>query len=205
MYDALAKGLTLSEGDVVSYMNAGDAYHPAAFGVVADILESRPDVHWLTGMNIACNPSLQVIGARLPYRFRRSHLRRGVYGGLVRSFVQQESTFWRPWLHTTLDLPRLTRLRLAGDFYLWKQFSTAAELHIVESYLGGFTHHPGQLSAGLSEYRRELRTLADPLSPLDIPLALFDRLISLSGSSRLKKLLNRRQILRFDLRTSIWR
>lgn len=160
MYHALAKGLGAATGDVVAYLNAGDVYHPAALDVVADVLEGT-GARWLTGMRVTCNEKLQVTEALLPYRYRRSLLQRGLYGRVL-PFLQQESTFWRRELLAAVDLDRLARLRLAGDFYLWRCFAGEAEPTIVEAYLGGFTVHRGQQSEQRGAYLAELESLRAP-------------------------------------------
>jgi glycosyltransferase involved in cell wall biosynthesis len=166
MYDALAKGLRRATGDVVAYLNAGDAYHPAAFEVVADLF-SRPDVSWLTGMRVLCNEREEVVGAWLPPPYLGSFLRKGLYDGRLVPFVQQESTFWRRALHAELDLEELATYRLAGDAWLWSRFARAADLCVVESFLGAFSVQPGQLSERIEEYRREMARFALPASPAE--------------------------------------
>jgi glycosyltransferase involved in cell wall biosynthesis len=165
LYDALAKGLRMADGDVVSYLNAGDVYHPSAFDVVADVMEAHP-VRWLTGMQVICNRSLHVVEAEVPFRYRRDLLLKGLYGQRL-PFLQQESTFWARSLHPLVDFDRLATCRLAGDYYLWRCFAREEEPAVVAAYLGGFTVHPEALSADQSEYFREVATLADPPGLLD--------------------------------------
>jgi glycosyltransferase involved in cell wall biosynthesis len=114
MYDALAKGLRIADGDVVSYLNAGDVYHPSAFDVVADVMESH-GIRWLTGMAVHCNEALQVTAATVPFRYRREFIRRGLYGRRL-PFLMQEATFWARSLHATVDFDVLSSLRLIGDY-----------------------------------------------------------------------------------------
>jgi glycosyltransferase involved in cell wall biosynthesis len=174
MYDALAKGLRAATGDVVAYLNAGDAYSLGAFEVLADLFE-RPEVAWLTGFRIQCNERGAVVGAYLPVPYRRRLLAKGAHDGVRLEFVQQESTFWRRSLHAQLDLDELASYRLAGDAWLWSRFARAAELHVVEAYLGGFTVHPGQQSERIDEYRRELSRFSEPLTAGERVLASLDR------------------------------
>jgi glycosyltransferase involved in cell wall biosynthesis len=187
MYDALAKGLRLADGDVVSYLNAGDVYHPSAFDVVADVMEAHR-VRWVTGMKVMCNEALQVTSAEVPFRYRRDFIRKGLYGRRL-PFLQQESTFWARSLHATLDLELLASFRLAGDYYLWRRFATEEEPAVVASYLGGFTCHAGRLSGDLGRYVEEMARVADPPHPLDGLRAKWERYrwrnLSLAGRKRL--------------------
>lgn len=203
MYEALARGLSRCTGEVVSYLNAGDVYAPTALDVVADVLEAFPRVRWLTGMRVACNEKLQVIEAVVPYRYRRALVAQGAYGRVL-PFIQQESTFWGRELLATVDLPALARLRYAGDFFLWRTFARAADLVVVQAYLGGFTYHPGQRSEDVAAYRAELDALAEPLTIRGRLRAELDRRLW-SLPPRLKKRLCGPALLQYDLATRRWR
>jgi glycosyltransferase involved in cell wall biosynthesis len=186
MYDALVKGLRMVEGDVVSYLNAGDVYHPSAFDAVADVMEAH-GVRWVTGMTVFCNDALIVTEASVPFRYRRDFLRKGVYGRRL-PFLQQESTFWARSLMSLVDLSTLASLRYAGDYYLWHAFSQEEEPAIIASYLGGFTRHRNQLSLNLRGYWDEMAGIADRGSILD-PLSVkweryLWRNLSLAGKKR---------------------
>ncbi|HUK05572.1 MAG TPA: glycosyltransferase family 2 protein [Burkholderiales bacterium] len=202
MYDALARGLRLATGDVVAYLNAGDYYHPHAFRAVRQFLSERPDCRWLTGFAMDYSPSGALVHVVLPFRFRRRLQRCGAYGSFL-PFLQQESTFWRRELLERVDLERLAGLRLAGDYYLWRCFAEAAELHVVSAHLGGFRFHEGQKSEDLGAYRAEMRTLADAPGPVDLALMLFDRLMWLAPPL-VKKTLNPDALHLFDQRTGRW-
>lgn len=202
MYDALAKGLKQSSGEIVAYINAGDYYHKCAFEVVLDIFTQNSDCQWLTGYNVAYNDASQVTYIRLPYRYRRALFECGYYGKKL-PYLQQESTFWSVTLHQALDWETLAQFKYAGDFYLWLQFSQQAELKIVESYLGGFRTHQGQLSEDLSKYQSEIDKLVRQASVSEQILAACDRLLW-SAPTQLKKRFNPQGILRFDHHLQKW-
>lgn len=161
MYDALAKGLSRATGDVVAYLNAGDIYYPQAFGVVAEIMATG-QVDWLTGYRVIYNQHSQVIQVDLPYPYRRELFAFGLYN---RAWcrVQQESTFWTQKVHQTLDLRQLKTWRYAGDYFLWMQLAQVTDLQVVQSYLGGFKRHPGQLSQQREAYNREVAQMTQPV------------------------------------------
>jgi glycosyltransferase involved in cell wall biosynthesis len=176
MYDALAKGMARATGQVVAYLNAGDLYCPTALDVVADVFEQN-DVSWICGLQVTFNDRGQFLEAVLPYRYRAALLQAGVYGRpLLPRFVQQESTFWRRDLHDALDLQVLARHRVAGDYYLWTRFAGRARLRLVQSYLGGFSYHPGQQSEDRDGYLREVGTFTRRPRLGDRLLAAWDAL-----------------------------
>lgn len=202
MYDALAKGLRRTTGNVVAYLNAGDYYHPHAFDVLADVFISE-DVRWVTGFNTIYNEQGAVTNISLPYRYRPALFACGAYGSLL-PFVQQESTFWRRELQEGLDLEALARFRHAGDAYLWTSFARRSRLHVVQAMLGGFRFHRGQLSEDRGAYRTELESFTRSPGIADRAVAAIDRVLWLLPA-RAKKALNADGVLRYDHGTGQWR
>jgi len=203
LYDALAKGLRTAEGEVVAYLNAGDLYAPKAFDVVLDIFEQK-DVRWLTGLNVLLSEQGEKLRSYLPYRYRQRLIDCGLYGKVL-AHIQQESTFWSRELHDQIDFDRLKQFKLAGDFYLWSQFSRAAQLHIVAAHLGGFRLHRGQQSEDRAAYQREMRTLTRTIGPMDWCLGLHDGLLYYLHWTRLKKRWNPDGLFVRDEKSNHWR
>ncbi len=156
LYDGLTKGLRLTQGDIVGYVNAGDILFPWAFDVLLDVF-AFPDVKWLTGYSTLINDRLEVTAAWSPTRYRREFVQNGYYAQPgYRKGIQQESTFWASSLHAHVDWQRFSEFRLAGDYFLWSEFSKTAELDSVMSQLGAFRIHAGQLSESRAEYLEEV-------------------------------------------------
>jgi glycosyltransferase involved in cell wall biosynthesis len=194
MYDALAKGFAVTDGDVCCYLNAGDLWMPWALDLVLDVFEQRPDVHWLCGFYGGFNAAGQMTNASLPFRFRRRLLLAGLYDGLHLPMVQQETTFWRGSLMPLLDLQRLSSFKLAGDFYLWRQFATTHELFVVQALLGGWRGHGEHLGSNSEAYREEMRRIAGRVSWADRQSARLEHLgWSLPG--RVRTVLARHSLL----------
>jgi glycosyltransferase involved in cell wall biosynthesis len=202
MYDALANGFRRATGEVVAYLNAGDFYHPGAFDAVADVFETG--ISWLTGMNFVCNDRQQPIYCLLPYRYRRRLIARGVYGRILPMFIQQESTFWSRSLLEAVDYSRLASFRLAGDFYLWKCFSTRTDLAIVDTVLGAFVQHPGQQSEAIAQYHAEMDAVRDPARAFDALVGHLDLAFATFLPAKIKKKLNPRLLFRWDEHLRRW-
>lgn len=202
MYEALARGLRLAQGDVIAYLNAGDYFHPHAFTVVREVMAAHANCRWLTGYAADYSASGAAVLFVLPYRYRRRLIRCGAYGRFL-PFIQQESTFWRRELMDQVDLERLSRLRLAGDYYLWRCFAESEELHVVSAHLGGFRFHAGQLSENQDAYLAEMRGLATTPGPADLALMLCDKVLWYAPPA-VKKCANRRGLHRFDQRAGRW-
>ena len=201
MYDAIAKGLRKASGDIVAYLNAGDYYNLHAFDVVLDIFDER-QVKWLTGCTVLYNELSQITFMKLPFKYRKRFFECGMYGKYLDT-VQQESTFWSSSLHEQIDFNVLSRLKYAGDYYLWSRFAGVADLNIVETHLGGFKFHRGQLSENLEAYIRELKALSRNPRMYEYALAFIDRILSVAPS-RMKKYLNNDNLYRYDHREQRW-
>lgn len=201
MYSALAKGLQLSTGDIIAYLNAGDYYHKCAFDIVLDLFESK-HINWLTGFTITYNERSQLVGAKLPYRYRKSFFNCGFYLQKL-PFVQQESTFWSSNLNSLLDYDFLSNLKYAGDYYLWKQFAQNENLNIVEAHLGGFKRHKGQISENVEAYSKEVKSMCLLPSLNDWVLAHVDRWIWYTPG-KVKKFFNQKHLFRFDHNLQMW-
>lgn len=180
MYDALAKGFEHVSGDVCAYINADDFYQPHAFATVCEIFQDSK-YQWITGISATYNIFGQIVGTKLPFRYRSSFIQKGLYNGNPLPFIQQESTFWRTELMQHVDMGQFRALQLAGDYYLWKCFSLYAELDIVNCIFSGFRRRKGQLSEAIDDYRKELETFC-PAQPnlLDRITVYADKVMGLA-------------------------
>ena len=203
MYEALAGGLRRATGDVVSYLNAGDYYSPQALEVVAEVFSENARIDWLMGLHVVYNERGQIIRAHIPFRCRRRLLRKGLLYKLTPYGVQQESTFWRREMIDLVDIDELATFRLAGDTYLWQRFAARSEPVMVETYLGGWMRHEGQLSAVMSEYLAEFDPYRESASPLDLAAAGFDLVAGLTPP-RLRKMIEGPRLLRYSMDRERW-
>ncbi|HEY2324850.1 MAG TPA: glycosyltransferase [Thermoanaerobaculia bacterium] len=205
MYDALARGLQDADGDWVGYVNAGDMLSERAFDTILDVAEQH-DVQWVTGIGSRYSERGAVTYFSLPFRYRRSLIMAGQYtrrSPFFLPWIQQESTFWRGSLLRLVDFERLRTFRQSGDAYLWSCFAREADLHIVAAQLGGFRHHPAQLSDAKRNYKREVAQFAPPPRLRDGIWALTDNILWFAPW-RLKKMFNRRLMLQYDFGSGRW-
>ncbi len=203
LYDALRKGLALADGDVVSYINAGDYYSTHCLDVVSKCME-LPRVEWLTGMAVNYTVSGSVFRTHVPPPYSRRAIAHGFHSGRgAAGFLQQESTFWRRELLSERDLEILPTYRLAGDAYLWRTLSRRANLFVVEAYLGGFRQHDQQLSEDQVGYRAE--ALGDvPVWLPGYPIGLAHRILSAISPGVRAKLGLARRTIRYDPHQQGW-
>lgn len=204
MYDALVKGFGQADGQVHSYINAGDMYFPWAFEVVADAFED-PSVHWLTGLTTLANESGQIYWVDKARRYWSLLIRKGAYGRYL-PFIQQESTFWRAPLWQSVDVEKLRAMKLVGDYYIWVCFARQHVLHAVNSVLAAFRIHAGQLSENKDRYHADMAQACDgTMGWTDRLGALADKLMSLMPLKLLDRLGYNDDTIVFDSARQQWR
>jgi glycosyltransferase involved in cell wall biosynthesis len=197
MYDALSKGLVKVSGDVCAYLNAADLYSPYALGTVNKVFsENKDKVRWLTGRAVIYSWDKVQVFNRLPYKYRSNLIQCGLYGTYF-PHIQQESTFWASELMDHVDLSRFRKFKLAGDLFLWSEFSKYAQLYIINTWLGGYRHHEGALSTDMDSYKKEVSSFILPPKEKDYMQAEYDKRFW-DMSDDLKMRTNRDSILYYD-------
>ena len=180
-YDAVQKGFSHSHGEIMAYLNSDDLYFPWALQVVGEIFAAFPQVEWLTTSCISAAPS----DARFPLVYVRYNRSRRRFLGTrrkrfkQRSFIQQESTFWRRSLWEKTGSRLDTRLKYAGDFELWSRFFEHANLVTVNIPLAMFRYHADQKTSDLDKYIMEAESILSRYpAPLWVPTTII-RLLNL--------------------------
>jgi len=155
MYDAIAKGIERSQGEIVGWLNSDDLYFPWTLPMVVDIFSRFPEIEWLSTLTYAITDGsgYPVFMGKLP-GFSREAFLDGVYMTSVGSFntrsvgfIQQESTFWRRRLWDRVNAGSVIReYKYAGDFALWCLFISVTPLLAVQAPLGMFRSHAAQIT-----------------------------------------------------------
>lgn len=170
MYDALSKGLKCATGDIISYLNADDIYIDNALSTIADIMKKFPEISWVTSMPLIRNENKVIIETKKLHSFKKEYIRKGLYGRVLR-FIVQEGTFWRNNLNVNINYGKLKSFKLAGDFYIWYEFSKKNDLYLVNAYLATFTKRENQLSSDKGKYYKEMERISGNINIFDITKA----------------------------------
>ncbi|MHB0976059.1 MAG: hypothetical protein ACYC1U_02565, partial [Candidatus Aquicultorales bacterium] len=120
----------------------------------------------------------------VPPVYIRSLIRKGYYHGKGLGFIQQESTFWTADLWNKVGGLR-TDLKLAGDFYLWREFAKHASLKTIQTVLASFRRHSSQLTYAKDNYYKEIEPF------ITLPASLLSK----AKANVLISLLNHRQVI----------
>ena len=164
-YDAINKGFARATGDIFFWINADDISFPWSLRTVASFFRDQPDVQWIMGI-----PSKLTDGVMQQYNPNTFYPQELVAQGFAceeqaMGWVQQESCFWRRSLWESVGgIPHT--LKLAGDFWLWREFARKTPPVVIDAVLGGFNYQQGQRSVRLREqYLQEVARIQqeDPL------------------------------------------
>lgn len=162
-YNAINKGFSKSSGDIMAWLNSDDMYMPWTFSVVSEIFSKFPEIDWITSAYPSFwNKNCQSSGVGFAGGYnKRSFYKGGNLSGSYwysRSFIQQESTFWRRSLWESAGHKIDDSMGYAGDFDLWARFYQHSDLYTVNSLLGGFRIHGNQKTAKhMEEYIKEAK------------------------------------------------
>jgi glycosyltransferase involved in cell wall biosynthesis len=159
---ALNKGFERATGSILAWINSDDKYCPWAFNVVGRIFSALPEVSWLTSQTqLLWNRQGQLQTALHSHRYARTWFYRGWTIPITpirpeqKSWIMQETTFWRRELWQAAGGHLDETLQLAGDFDLWARFYEHADLVTTLCPLAGFRYHGAQKSMAQAEYHAE--------------------------------------------------
>ena len=146
--DAINKGLSRADGDVVTWLNSDDLYHPGALDAVAGHFRSHAESKWLVGRcDIVDVRGNAIRGAITHYKDRR--LDRYRYRQLLReNFVSQPAVFWRREFGEQIG-PLDTGLYYTMDYDLWLRMGKACDPFVLGRVISSFRWHGGSKTGRL--------------------------------------------------------
>ena len=138
-YAAVEAGLRRCRGEILTWLNADDYFHPQAFRQIAAIFMQRPEVKWITGRpsSFQEKEGYLFVLPHLPIWSRKRYLE----GHYHHPFIQQEGTFWRRSLWEKAGAGMCGDFRLAGDMELWTRFFRYAPLFSVDIPVAAYRAH----------------------------------------------------------------
>lgn len=153
--DAANKGVALSSGELVAWLNADDRYEPGALLAVGEALAGSPQAHWATGYCRIVDGNDREI-RRFVSGYKNLLLRHWSYGlYLTQNFIADPATFVRrPALEAVGAFD--DRYRISHDYDLWLRVARLGPPLVLRRDLAAFRMTEGTLSmAGFELQFRE--------------------------------------------------
>lgn len=143
--DGLNKGIRMSHGDLVGWLNADDVYLPGALEAVGRAYQEHPDALWITGPCIIIGADGHEIrrGATAYKNFLLRRYSFSLY--LTQNFISSPATFITRSGLEQVGLFDIV-LRFSMDYDVWLRLARIADPIIANRPLAAFRMHEGSLS-----------------------------------------------------------
>ena len=150
--DAINKGLRMTTGDIIAYINSDDYYLPETLKKIAEFFKKNPKAQWVTGDYQIVNEKGKPIQQFIVWykRFLRLFPTKNML--YFTNFIAQPSTFWRRSHLKTIGLFNES-LRYVMDYEYWLRSIEQFPLSVIYSPLSVFRIH--SLSKGGSQYPKQ--------------------------------------------------
>jgi glycosyltransferase involved in cell wall biosynthesis len=156
--DAVNKGVAMTSGEVLGFLNADDRYAPGALRAVGEALAARPDAAWATGYCRIVDGEGDEI--RRPITAYKNLLLRHFSFDLyvTQNFVSDPATVVRRWALEQAG-PLDPAYRISHDYDLWLRVARLHEPLVLRRDLAAFRMAEGTLS--IEGFERQFREHAE--------------------------------------------
>ena len=155
---AVNKGVAMTSGEVIGWLNADDRYEPGALAAVGEELARKPAAMWATGFcRIVDGEGAEIRGPITSYK--NLLLRRWSYPlHLTQNFVADPATFVR---RAALEQagPLEERYAISHDYDLWLRVGRRHAPLVLERTLSSFRMTAG--TASMEGFERQFREHAE--------------------------------------------
>ena len=139
-----------------TWINAGDGLQPGAVELVFQVSRDFPESRWMGGRSSMANSNGCLYEIVNPYPHPSKTLKACLHDGRKLQNLQQEGVFWKNQLWNEAGGELDATLTYAGDFDLWRRFARHENYICLNSVLGTFRAHDGQLSENKEGYHEEI-------------------------------------------------
>ena len=155
--DAINKGIEMSNGEIIAYINSDDKYEKNAFKRVSDVFKKDASVMWVTGRcRIIGENDIEI--RRMITAYKNILLSRYNYSLLLMmNPISQPATFWRRRVIEDIGMFNINE-HLVMDYEYWLRIGQKYTLSVINEYLACFRIHKRSKteSAHFSNYKQGL-------------------------------------------------
>ena len=139
MYDAINRGFSRAQGDILGYLNCDEQYLPGALKSVADFFSSHPEVDAVVGDTVVVDGGARYLCSRLGLIPR-------ALGTWVRFPVVTSSFFFRKSLWQDGKIRFDPSWKIFGDmFFVLRMIANGVRFGVLPRYLSVFFDHGDNL------------------------------------------------------------
>ena len=186
MYEALNKGFSFCNGRYYYWLNADDYLKDdCVLEKIKKFLLNNSNIKWINCKTSFRFEKLDFTISYFPYIYPSKIIKNGYAHNCAWGFIQQESTMFSNELFSNVKGFN-ENYKMAGDFYLWKQFAESTKLHPLNLSLGVQRKWPGQMQQNLEFYYKELNKKKCKIAFFKILRLIFSFLYFIA--SKIKKI-----------------
>jgi GT2 family glycosyltransferase len=141
--DAVARGFTHTDGEIMAYLNSDDLLAPGSLEFVARYFAAHSDVDAIYSHRVFINEDNTVDSYWILPAHRDWIMKRWDY-------IPQETCFWRRRLYEECGAINPS-FQFALDYDLFVRFMERGRMQRVNRFLGAFRKYPGSKTSGLVE------------------------------------------------------
>jgi glycosyltransferase involved in cell wall biosynthesis len=150
--NAINKGLRISKGDILTFLNSDDIYEPEALLKVGLFFSRHPEAKWVTGRcHIIDREGRKISSLLTLYKniWFNLQLSRILF---VLNFISQPATFWHKEVTNQIGYFNES-LKYALDYEYWLRILQITDLFFINSYLASFRYYPNSKSGSATVAR----------------------------------------------------
>ena len=155
MYDAIDKGIKLSNGKYILWVNSDDILADKNSLQNLSNYLNKVETQWITGRASYIFENQNKIFNFIPYVYPNVIIKNGLAHDCFWGFIQQESTIFSRELYNRVGGFNKS-FKMAGDFDLWKKFSNYTKLTTCNIKIGVQRKWSGQMQKDLNFYYKEI-------------------------------------------------
>lgn len=157
--DAINKGLKISSGDIIAYINSDDFYSPNSFKHIISLFNKNKDVGFVYGRCRIVNEKGKEIRKIIKW-YRTLIGRRYSYKKLLtENFIPQPTTFWRRRVYEEFGGFDVKH-HLCMDYEYWCKIGQRYMGKFINQYLANFRWYMSSKSGAMykKQFKQELET-----------------------------------------------
>ena len=176
MYDAIDKGISVSNGKYILWVNSDDILADNNSLKNLSFFLKKNESPWITGRASYIFRNQKKIFSFIPYIYPKFVIKNGLAHDCFWGFIQQESTVFSKELYEKVGGFN-KKLKMAGDFDLWRKFSNYSELITCNIKIGVQRKWSGQMQSDLKNYYKEIGKKKCLIKPFKLFRLLYSLLL----------------------------